>query len=323
MALEIVIRERTKLLYISGYGRSGSTILANLLGAYDGFCSAGEIQAVWERPGITGDLPKLDGGWLCGCGAQITHCDLWSSVHKQAFGGFGNVRYEVFERLRKGLDNTRYAPMMALPAWRRSVKKRLQKYAEAVAPLYDALHAVTGCRVLIDESKLPLLPYTLAWLEGFELYIVHLVRDSRASAFSWKRRVERPDTLRRAHIAQFGTGQSALNWAARNLVAEVVGASFPRRYMRITYEKFVACPRETVMKIFGMLGEEPSGDPFLTDHEVVLGVNHTVWGNPSRLRIGPTRLEPDEEWKSKMSWTDKWLVSSVTWPLLLRYGYSV
>ena len=35
---------RTKVLFIGGYGRSGSTLLDRLLGQIDGFVSVGEVR---------------------------------------------------------------------------------------------------------------------------------------------------------------------------------------------------------------------------------------------------------------------------------------
>lgn len=38
-----------KVLYIAGWGRSGSTILDNVLGQVEGFFSGGELSYLWER----------------------------------------------------------------------------------------------------------------------------------------------------------------------------------------------------------------------------------------------------------------------------------
>jgi hypothetical protein len=40
-----------------------------------------------------------------------------------------------------------------------------------------------------------------------------------------------------------------------------------------------------------------------------------------RLSHGDVDLRLDEEWRAKMGARDRRIVSSLTWPLLKRYGY--
>jgi hypothetical protein len=66
------------------------------------------------------------------------------------------------------------------------------------------------------------------------------------------------------------------------------------------------------------LGQIPG---FVYVGEVSLSVDHTVSGDPSRFRKGKIELRPDEEWKVKMRGADKNVVTTLTAPLLLNYGY--
>ena len=54
---------------------------------------------------------------------------------------------------------------------------------------------------------------------------------------------------------------------------------------------------------------------------IAIGVQHSVAGNPVRMRDGGVTLRADEEWRSAMTLGDRRTVAAVTWPLLLRYGY--
>ena len=67
----------TKVLYIAGWGRSGSTILDNVLGQVDGFFSAGELMFLWRR--------GLIEGRLCGCGRPLRDCDVWMHILDRAY----------------------------------------------------------------------------------------------------------------------------------------------------------------------------------------------------------------------------------------------
>ena len=56
-------KNRIKILNITGWGRSGSTILGSILGEIEGFFYAGEIRNIWNR--------VLLENRLCGCGVPF------------------------------------------------------------------------------------------------------------------------------------------------------------------------------------------------------------------------------------------------------------
>ena len=59
---------RTRVLLLAGSGRSGSTVLANILGSVEGVFCGGEIRYLWER--------GLQDGRLCGCGRAFGQCPV-------------------------------------------------------------------------------------------------------------------------------------------------------------------------------------------------------------------------------------------------------
>jgi hypothetical protein len=61
-----------RILYIAGAGRSGSTLLANILGQVEGFFTAGELISIWER-GLIQDR-------FCGCGVPFHDCEVWTGI---------------------------------------------------------------------------------------------------------------------------------------------------------------------------------------------------------------------------------------------------
>ena len=72
-----------KVLYIAGWGRSGTTLLDNLLGQIEGFTSTGELHNLWQR--------GLIDGRDCGCGLRLTDCPFWQEVLTAGFGGVERV----------------------------------------------------------------------------------------------------------------------------------------------------------------------------------------------------------------------------------------
>jgi hypothetical protein len=57
------------------------------------------------------------------------------------------------------------------------------------------------------------------------------------------------------------------------------------------------------------------------DRVLDLRAIHSVSGNPDRLATGPVELRPDAEWETAMRPADRRLMTALSWPLLLRYGY--
>jgi hypothetical protein len=62
----------TRVAYIAGAGRSGSTLLAMLLGALPGCVSIGELRHMWRR--------GIQLNQRCGCGEPFWDCPFWSDV---------------------------------------------------------------------------------------------------------------------------------------------------------------------------------------------------------------------------------------------------
>jgi hypothetical protein len=71
-----------------------------------------------------------------------------------------------------------------------------------------------------------------------------------------------------------------------------------------------------------MLGEDPPGSLFTGEPTVTLAPTHSVKGNPDRFRTGPIEIRLDDEWRRAMRPRDRRVVTALTWPLLLRYGYA-
>jgi hypothetical protein len=154
---------------------------------------------------------------------------------------------------------------------------------------------------------------------------VHLVRRSHGVAYSWSRRIRKPDVgdgskLMSVHSSSWAVGL----WIADNLVYEAVTRQMTWA-TRVRYEDLIADPRRELSRI-GRELELPGADRAfmsLEDASVDLLPNHALSGNPMRFERGPVMLREDDEWRRSMSRPRRALISAATWPLLMRYGYSV
>ena len=303
-----------KVLYVVGMGRSGSTILANSLGEVDGFFSTGEMAYMWRN--------NLLENRLCGCGEPFRECPVWSRVLQRAFGGTDEVDpREMMAELSAGA-RTRHLPMMLTGSGRRKLAGRMRRLLNNTGWLYRALRAETDSRVIVDSSKEPAYGRALGMAPGIDLYVLHLVRDPRATAYSWSKKKAQPDSEDREFMVQFSPFKNSWMWDTWNGAAEALWSSEPSRYLRLRYEDFIADPRTSFERILELLGEEAEL-PLVSDSEVKLGVSHTVSGNPNRFQTGSVALKPDTEWMHKMDPDDRRKVTLLTYPMLRRYGYPV
>jgi hypothetical protein len=296
---------------MAGWQRSGSTILANILGQLPGFFSAGELYYFWPHAA----KDKV----LCGCGAPFRECALWRDVMQRAFGEAG-----VDPDRMKGLGGaglrTRNIPHLAFAKPRRRILNSLTEYAETVDRLYSAIADTTGCDVIVDSSKWPPYGLLLSEMPALDVYVLHLVRDPRAVAHSWQRRRPRPDRGGTPFMSRTPRSSSA-RWLAWNAAIEAYWKPASGRYIRVRYEDFVAEPAATAQQILDMLGKSSLTVDVTPHREVFLDVCHTVDGNPVRLQTGLVPLKKDDEWETAMDLQTKLAVTSMTLPLLLRYRY--
>lgn len=307
--------DKIKVVFIGGYGRSGSTLLDLILGQVEGFFSVGELRHIWDR--------SFGENQLCGCGRPFRDCPFWKAVVKKAFGGFDNVELRMIKTLKHAVDRMRYVPYMLTPSLRpQKYQVRFSKYINILESLYKAIRDVSQSKFIIDSSKDPSYGFLLNAIPGVESYVIHLVRDSRAVAYSWQRKKRRPEIYwKEEYMPQYSSLKSALEWGIMNGMIQLLGHVAANRYILVRYEDVVEQPREAINIILSSLGVENVKLEFISDRTIHLGINHTVSGNPIRFQNGTIMVNPDSEWKYKMSRLNRVLVSGITWPLLLKYGY--
>ena len=306
-----------KVLYIGGFGRSGSTLVERILGQLPGFCSAGEVVFLWQR--------GLIDRQLCGCGVPVPDCEFWSRVGKTAFGGWDQIDAHEMLALQHRVDRNRYIPSMVTPSLRPAARSDVARYGDVLSRLYRAIGEVSGARVVIDASKHASTAFLLSTrVPGLDIRVVHLVRDPRGVAYSWTKEVKKPEvTGEDAFMPVYSPLSSGRQYVAYNLMFEALRAVPAATSAVFRYEDMLADPRAYLERILAHAGEPvlPDSFAFLGDREVTLGVDHTVAGNPMRFHQGPLALRVDEAWKTKLPARDQRIVTAVTTPLRLRYGY--
>lgn len=305
-----------KVLYIGGYSRSGSTMLLRVLGEATGTVAIGELIYIWER-GYLQDQ-------LCGCGERFRRCPFWNEVSQAVFGvPSDKAPGSEMASLQHRVHGYATFPSLWLPALRSPAHRRaLGEYGDVVDRMYRAIAEISGAHVVIDSSKVPQFARVLTEVPGLELHVAHLVRDSRASAYSWQRKKVRTEIhWTTQHMDRHSLLRSSVEWDAFNLLFGV-DRERPRSYTLIRYEDLVKDPGPLLASLAERIGEPGiAAELRSTRDEVGLKVSHTVAGNPSRFSSGKTRIAADDEWRTAMPAGHRLFVTAVTAPLLRRYRY--
>lgn len=307
--------QKVTVLYVAGTGRSGSTLLGNMLGQVPGFFSGGEMNNLFKR-GVTEN-------WYCGCGVRFDSCPVWTEILVRVYGPSGPDP----EAMVRCLD--RLTRVRQIPSLLRSKTKPARLGPEApqcltkLDGLYRALGESTGARVIVDSSKSPSYGFLLGMLPSVDLRVVHLIRDPRGTAFSWRRRVMRSDGAAEKPMQRMSLPKSSALWSIWNLTAEAMWRRSESPYLRLRYEDLVADPAEAVRTVLDLAGAGPEGLDFIGEGCVKLDAHHTISGNPMRLRSGEVELKPDVEWVTAMPLTQRLVVTALTAHSLRRYGYPI
>lgn len=306
--------DKVKIIFIGGWGRSGSTLLDLILGQLKGFFSVGELIYIWER-GFTENQ-------LCGCGEKFRECGFWSKVVKEAFGSFQNVNSKEIDELQHSISR-RYN-IIQLNSYLRTnnYDEKLERYSQILKKLYSAIHKISGCKFIIDSSKKSSYGYILNAMSNIDLYMIHIIRDCRAVTYSWqKKQISRPEIhWKKEYMPVYRPIQNIKYWNLENTLM-LMAKYFNKNYTLLKYEELVCDPQNALSEILTNLGEQMPSNDFLNNSRIDLGLNHTVAGNPMRFQRGIIDIRPDVEWQEKLDKRQRLLVNVLCWPLLLRYGY--
>ncbi|MFA9460383.1 sulfotransferase [Thiohalorhabdus sp. Cl-TMA] len=251
-----------KVVYITGLGRSGSTLLDVLLNAHSGMVGVGEVHklrkfARLERSGRPGSLDRI--GNSCACGAPtVWDCPFWTRVNAElvsaSHGGLAALDLEARDPADFRRDNAR---------------------------LFAAAGRASGTAYVVDSSKrVSRLRRLLAHPE-LEVVPVHILRDPRG----------RSNSIRRRNGRLFGP---AVQFSYRSL--RLFRLLFNRPHWVIRYERLAASPEWEMRPLMDFLGL-PLEDGQIrnwADRD-----NHNLAGN--RVRTArDSAIVPDRSWETEL-----------------------
>jgi Sulfotransferase family len=303
--------EKVRIVYVAGSGRSGSTVLGQVLGAIPNWAFCGEL-----RQGFS----ILAANNVCGCGAPAQACDFWRAVVEHAFDGFDRDMIERASYLTQRVSLHRHSLVHLSPLKAPAFVRETAEYADIVTRVYQGIRSVSGCDVIVDSSKIPSYYFILKQADQLDIKVAHIVRDSRAVVYSNQRKKYDPsNTWGREYLLQQGLALTAVAWNLKNaFISSAIARGDESVLLR--YEDFVAAPDKALRQVVDLVDPEQSPPP-IRGGQLEVGTQHTLGGNPVKFRTGPVQLRLDDEWQSMMGQGHRVLVTGLTWPMIAAYGY--
>jgi hypothetical protein len=309
-----MMAEKT-VIYIAGYGRSGSTLLARILGSHENIFAVGELINF---------LKLIDSEEsVCSCGKKIQRCEFWSDIIQKFGKDFDNIselkdiqkRYESFSCFfRRIFERGSY---------------RRARYADLTQYLISSIfqNLPNDVRYIIDSSKTTwsrfFRPISFAKIGSLNVKVIHIIRDGRGCIWS---NIKGADTglLKGADLnrqVSFPVFRTAAHWLFANMGAHVFQAINPSKdYCWIRYEDLIERPEETYVKLGEFLGVcfDQQIEMIRTSGDIPPG--HLIAGNRMRS-FKKIRIKADVEWKKRLRLHQQLLFWFFGWPLALFYNY--
>ena len=266
-----------RLLYISGSGRSGSTVVERVFNASPRFVGVGEFHVLWRLPAdeIT-----------CSCGAKFARDEFWQGVLAEA--GIGSADLAELARLEGVVARSGFIARHGHRLDRLRAEADVTAFLAPQQAIFAAVRKLAGKPIIVDSSKAGPRAFALATLA--EARFLHLWRDPAHVIASW--RSVKFDQGLGTPMARPGVPAAATDWAksehfARRLAREAsVGM--------LDYQGFCEAPAvELAAALASAELAGPDEIPWRVGEDGVPRVvdpdphYHSLNGNPDRFDRGP------------------------------------
>ena len=283
---------KLKVVFIAGCGRSGTTILGQLLGEFDNFVNIGEgVRYLFDR---TKELP-------CGCGSSAFDCSFWKDIIR-------SIPEDLAARGAR-LLRMRNFPSLFLHTKNGEVPQEYRAILATMSEAYRKVAQQSGRTVIIDSSKGPTTALLARMIPEIELHVIHVVRSPHSVVASW--------TKKNGYLAVHPPQKVVAWWWAYNLLSEALKWRADT-YRLVRYEDFARNPGEVLQQITTDVTGSPLSMPFLTGNRATVHVQHSLAGNPSKFNTGEIKIKDGN--RSEES-SGKLLMNLFTFPLQRRYQY--
>ena len=302
-----------KVIYIMSFSRSGSTLLDIILGNHKQIYSCGELMRLISHGWINQEL--------CSCHEKITECEFWSEVINE-WQKETKLEPEELLGLQNKYERLRSLPIVLINRVRPS--KSFRAYQAATLSLLELVAKKAGKKIIIDSSKSTARFLALSSIKNLKIQPIHLVRDSRAVAWSMAKPYKQDLTQGiEQDMPSESLTKTAINWLFFNLQVCIVSClSGIKKPLLVRYEDLTAFPKETLSRISNYCDCDPVSLINILDKKAMFKIKHIAAGNRLRMK-NEIKIQHDSDWENAMPEKQKSKVTRLTELTLKKYGYNI
>lgn len=302
------MKQKVKVIYIAGSGRTGSTLLSALIAQHPSCFNIGQSRDV---------SIALRESSQCTCGKNITKCEYWSLVLEMIESASTKINIsrepKLFKKLCNSISTFRGRNK---PGSLKEIISLHTSYIDYLGCKYTACSEIANDAVLVDSSKSPELVVALSQIPEIELKVINLVRYPGAVAVSWhKRNNDWQHTMKMCKA-----------WKKRQEQLRDFTRFADIPVKRILYEDFVSNPKTVLSEIQKWAGLIPNPDIFTGKNTVNMKWDNQHLFPPANekfLSEKPVSLQiyDHREWMSVRYMIIRWMAYVLTFPENIRQGY--
>lgn len=272
-----ISKEKLKIIYILSSGHSGSTLLDLILGSHSKIESAGEIFRFGDFMSLNSKRP--DNKRICTCGVHVNECNFWNLICAELKNSFGENAIEQKFGNERESDVSNYNILKTIL----SVSKK-QTFC-------DSSKCFNRLKMMLNSNL-------------FEVFVIYLVRDGRAVAFSNKKKKR---SYYRYLFEWQRKNKHFLSLQKRNV-----------HHFLLRYEDFVSNPERyisLILKEISLEFEKGQMQFWRFPH-------HNLSGNRLRNK-GKQVIQRDIDYLDCLSFFEWWVGTLLLMPALRRFGYGL
>jgi len=299
-----------RVVYVAGYGRSGSTLLDILLGNAAHTAGCGELWGFFKAC----ESPSA--------GSAMAMPEIWQQVCSDFHARLAKPTVGMEVSAARG----RFEKLTALPRLLAGLAGQDMQplYRRSQRALLAAIRQASDCEVIVDSSKTTRhcagRPLALATLAGIEVRVIHLVRDGRGVLWS---QLRGSNAKLEAGAADprlaWAVPRTLFSWTMANLACWLQSRALPAgSVLRVRYEDLVAAPARELRRIGAFAGIDPEPVIAQLQRGEAVPPGMQFAGNRLRLR-GISQVREDTEWQRRLPRAPRLAYWFFCWPWHLMF----
>jgi len=329
----MMVNKKTEkqLIYLTGSGRSGSTLLDIMLSQHSDIAALGEIHRLYLNAN------KNTAGNRCTCGQSVKDCPFWKEVERELQAltnedmrlGKLITTDPAYLKIPDNNEGTNIVEPIPSNLYRpkiiygicvigcRQLFKYTAKFFTAIKKhhdialnshlLYESVRRATKKSTIVDSTKTPTRLKTLYMTTQAPFKVIYLVRDGRAV------------TSARMGRQGIGMERAATIWKSEHRKIRAVLATIPDcAVFEIHYEELCLNTRATLTALCDFLGIKFEDNMMKIDKIR----SHSLGGNPMRWRKAETQITLDEKWKTELGYNELLVFNKIAGKQNRDFGYT-